>query len=174
MLSDIHKRLEIDGEIEPDFVQNAILTENTWGLSWRYAGYLSAEEREEYPPVVREVCDILDMWTFIEVSYEQLSDDEKDSLHRALAPFKEPPKFPGFDGNNENEHMGVAQFLINDLKRFERFDANNLNSHMPSLDKHNRMLNAFKNIRREMSHGIMNLEQLETVLRERIHPEMRD
>jgi len=38
MLTEIYKALKIDGEIDPQFVQNAIFTDNSWGLEWKYTG----------------------------------------------------------------------------------------------------------------------------------------
>ncbi|TOL43317.1 hypothetical protein CGH98_23025, partial [Vibrio parahaemolyticus] len=74
------------------------------------------------------------MWSFIEHSYAQLSDEEKVHLEEAAKPFGKDPKFPGFDGNNESSYMGIASFIVNDLERFEEFKGRNFNSHCPSLD----------------------------------------
>lgn len=57
------------------------------------------------------VGDVLDMWDRIEAGYAQLSKNARAALEDAAAPFGKNPKFPGFDGNNEGELLGIASFL---------------------------------------------------------------
>ena len=71
MLSEIYKKLEIDGEVNPDFIQSAIFSGNLWGLDWEYESLSDAQDKT--PPKVKEVIDFLDMWDFVESSYENLS-----------------------------------------------------------------------------------------------------
>jgi len=168
MLSELYEKLEIDGEIEPDFIRSAIFSNNIWAIPWKYSG-IPFEDQED-PEIVKEVLDILDMWSFIEHSYEKLSKEDKAYLKKEAAPFGEDPKFPGFDGNNESSHMGTASFIVNDLDRFEQFKGRNFNSHCPSLDGHARMLSVFREIRKKMNFGPLPAEELAKILKERIHP----
>jgi len=172
MLSELYEQLDIEGEINPEFIKSAIYSQNLWGIPWKYSGI--PFENQESPPLVKEVVDILDMWSFIEYAYRELSDKEKEALEEDVQPFGKDPKFKGFDGNNESEHMNVASFLINDLERFQEFKGRGLNAHMPTLETHRRMLSVFESIRSTLISGPMSLEQLSAVLREKIHPEHRN
>jgi uncharacterized protein YfbU (UPF0304 family) len=172
MLSELYENLEIDGEIEPKFIQSAIFSNNLWAIPWKYSG-IPFEDQDD-PEVVKEVLDILDMWRFIEHSYEQLSGKEKEQLKETAKPFGKDPKFPGFDGNNESSYMGIASFVVNDLERFEEFKGRNFNSHCPSLDGHGRMLSVFEGIRKNMNFGPLSVDDLAKILKERIHPSNRE
>lgn len=172
MLSELYEQREVEGEIDPDFIKSAIFSENLWGIPWKYSGI--PFESQESPALVKEVVDILDMWSFIENAYEELSVEEKKKLEKDAEPFGKNPMFSGFDGNNETEHMSIARFLINDLDRFQEFKDRSLNAHMPTLETHHRMLSVFEGIRRTLTSGSLSIEQLTTVLRERIHPEHRN
>lgn len=171
MLCEIYEKLGIKGEIDPDFVKSAIYSGNTWGLDWQYSGLVNSDDAQ--PAIREEVVDILDMWSFIEDSYSRLSGDDQARVETEAAPFGKNPRFGGFDGNNESDHIGVARFLIEDLGRFSGFKNRELNSHMPSLDGHRRMYGAFKAIRHTLTGGLMGPDSLIAILKERIHPSQR-
>ena len=145
MLTGLYKNLGIKGEIDPDFVESAILGDKLWGLSWMYSGISFSDE--ETPPIVSEVVDILEMWDFIHFAYEKLDEVEKNRLDTEAKLEGVIPVFEGFDGNYESEYLNTALFLINDLDRFECFKGKRLNSHCPSLDMHKRMLEKFNKYR---------------------------
>ncbi len=171
MLSELYEKMGIQGEIEPEFIRSAIFRDQLWGIPWKYSGI--PFEEQETPEIVKEVVDILDMWSFIEHGYQNLSDDEKAQLEVDAKPFGKDPQFQGFDGNNESEYMSVASFLINDLERFEEFKGRSMNSHMPSIETYRRMLSAFEPMRRNLMSGCLTLSNLTAILNEKIHPENR-
>ncbi len=171
MLSELHDKLGIDGEIDPDFIRSAIFSDNTWSISWKYPGIQFEEQKT--PEIVKEVLDILDMWSFIEHSYNNLAEKEKDYLEKEAAPFGKDPKFPGFDGNNESEYMGTASFIVNDLDRFEDFKGRDFDSHCQSVDSYKRMLSVFKHIIEKLSFNPLSVEDLVAILKERKHPSNR-
>ena len=172
MLSELYERLDIRGEINPEFIKSAIFSHNLWGIPWKYSGIQF--ENQDTPPIVKEVLDILDMWSFIEYAYQKMSKEDQRKLEEDAHPFGKDPKFLGFDGNNESEHMNIASFLINDLERFQEFKGRSINSHMPTLETYHRMLSVFSKIRKTLISRSMSLAQLTTVLREKIHPEQRE
>lgn len=163
MLSELYEKLEVDGELEPDFIKSAILNDHIWGISWKYSGI--PFDHSDTPPVVREVVDILDMWSFIEHSYSQLTEEQKAKLAIDAAPSGDNPRFQGFDGNNESEHMSTAMFLVDELERFQEFQGRDFNCHYPSIDEHRRMLSAFEPIRTTLHTGSLSLDQLTKILR---------
>jgi uncharacterized protein YfbU (UPF0304 family) len=171
MLSEIYERLEIDGEIDSKFIKEAIFSNNLWALPWKYSG-IPFEDQED-PEIVGEILDILEMWNLIEYSYSELSEQDKLKLEVDAKPFGKNPKFPGFDGNNESEYMGMASFIVNELNRFEDFKGRSFNSHAPSLDGHRRMLSVFNDVRKNMDFGPLPESSLAKILKERIHPENR-
>lgn len=171
MLSELYDKLEVDGEVEPDFIRSAIFSENTWGIPWKYPGI--PFEKQETPEIVKEVLDILDMWSMIERSYDNLSDNEKAFVEKEAAPFGKDPMFRGFDGNNESEYMGAVSFLVNDLDRFEEFKGRDFNSHCPSVDTYNRMLGVFKPIFENLNFQPLSTQNLVDIIKEKTHPENR-
>lgn len=172
MLTEVYEKLKIEGETEPDFLRSAIFNDHLWGIRWKYSGI--PFERAEDPPTVREVVDILDMWSFIEYAYAKLSDDERRQLAIVAKPFGENPRFRGFDGNNESEHMSVAMFLVNQLERFQEFKGRSFNCHHPSLDAHRRMLKAFEPLRASLADSSLSVDQLARILNEQGHPSRRE
>lgn len=164
MLSEIYKKLGINGnsEIDPKFLTDAIYSDNTWGLDWKYAGIFS-DNTEPNPPEVTEVVNYLDMWSFIESAYEGLDAASKKLL-------KDDPEivqvqFTGFDGNNETEYMSVARFLINQLDRFTEFKNRELNSHYPMIGRYRRMYSIFEPIRRNLDNRKLILVELQSILK---------
>ena len=162
MLRDLYKHHDVNGEIDPDFVAETIWGGHHWGLEWKYHGMFGVRTTD--PRVVSEVCDILEMWHFIESGYERLSDSERQIVARDAAPFAKRVVFPGFDGNNETEHVNVAGYLVNALERFTRFQGRGLNSHMPSLGAYRRMLQVFQPMRPTLSGGELSSSQIALLL----------
>ena len=172
MLTDLYEKLGVEGEIQPEFIKSAIFNDHLWAVPWKYSGI--PFERSDDPPVVREVVDILDMWSFIEYAYANLNDQEKQQLALAAKPFGENPRFNGFDGNNESEYMSVAMFLVNQLDRFQEFKGRSFNCHHPSLDAHRRMLAVFEPLRTSLADSSLSVDQLARILNERVHPSRRE
>lgn len=110
------------------------------------------EDEEPTPPKVTEVVNYLDMWRFIERSFHQLSDPDKQRLAEEAGVFGVDPKFRGFDGNNEGEYMNIARFMIEDLNRFAEFAERDLNSHFPMVSTYRRMFGLFEPMRRKIGH----------------------
>lgn len=171
MLSELYEKLEVDGEIDPDFIRSAIFGDHTWSIPWKYVGV--PFENQETPEIVSHVLDILDMWSFIERSYENLSDSEKEYIEKEADPFGKNPKFPGFDGNNESEYMSVASFIVNELDRFEVFKGRGFNSHAPLVESYDRMLPVFKGILRDLNFEPLSAKNIADILKARIHPTRR-
>lgn len=171
MLSELYDKLGVEGEVEPDFIRSAIFSNNTWSIPWKYVGI--PFEEQDTPEVVKEVLDILDMWSMIERSYEILSNESKEFVEKEASPFGKDPRFPGFDGNNETEYMGTASFLVNDLDRFEEFKGRNFNSHYPSIDSYRRMLSVFKPLLQNLNFQPLSAQNIVDILKERVHPDNR-
>jgi hypothetical protein len=175
MLSELHEKLGIKGEIEPKFVREAIFSGNTWGLKWQYPGIFDSGESSE--AVVSEVVNILDMWSFLEGGYKKLSKADKARVEKEAEPLGKDVRFHGFDGNNETEYMGVARFLIDHLNRFASFfKGRDLNSHMPSIDGYRRMFAVFEPMRSSLGFGgkeNLDATQIIEILKARIHPSRR-
>ncbi|TQQ54214.1 YfbU family protein [Vibrio cholerae] len=104
------------------------------------------------------VLNILDLYRFIE-DYKRISKDENIiSHHRA--------SFMGFDGNNENDYMAFARFLIIKQGKFsEQKDYlrknDNLNSHMPMVQIYKRMLAKWENLGKPYQ---LTAEQIQQIL----------
>ena len=162
MLCEMMKKNGKDYEIDPDFIQNVIVGGHYWALGWQMQGIF--HNYVDAPASVREVVDILDMWSFIEEAFEDLSAKEKKELEESKD--HSAPSFLGFDGNNETEHMGIARFMIDHLGRFERFKNHKmgLNSHMPVLGRYLAMFRKFEPIRAKLIGRRVSLDELKTIL----------
>lgn len=167
MLSEIYQKLGIgkDGasEIDPDFIQSAIATENTWGIPWKYHGLIT--NTDGTPPEVSEVVNFLDMWSFIEEGFEVLGPADIEELEQKAQPWGKNARFRGFDGNNETEHMSIMRFLTRDLERFSRFKDRDINSHMPTVGIYRRMYGVFEPIRRTLAERKLSLYELIDILK---------
>lgn len=132
---------------KPDInlIQQAIYGGHSWALEWELQGVM--HKHEDQRESVSFVVNVLDMWQFIERAFRELSDADKVLVKDALGLVTANPRFIGFDGNNETELMGIAQFLISDMGRFEAFKGRDINSHMPVAARYRRMYQKFEPIR---------------------------
>jgi uncharacterized protein len=133
MLTEIYEHLGIQNGIDSKFVQSAICDGHAWGLKRKYPGLFNIDEADQ--SVIGEVCNILEMWSFLESSYGQLSMADKARISTV-------PKFEGF-GENSN-HVSVASFLIQKLDRFSEFKDRKMYDYTTcSLQQHRAMLAVF-------------------------------
>ena len=147
MLSEIYEHLEIQGQIEPRFVREAICSGNAWGLTWQYPDVFGTQETNE--AVRREVVDFLDMWSFIEFSHKCLSPTDTERVTEASS-LGQNVQFYGFDGNTEREYFNVARFVVDQLDRFSDFKGRVLHSTMPAVRAYRRMYAAFQPMRKSL------------------------
>lgn len=145
MLCDVHKALNLNGVIDPDFVRSALVSGNLRQLKWQMDGLLHCQQDGD--GTAQEVGDILSMWSAIERGYKRLSAAEKQEVEAGAGPLGRGVRFSGFDGGTEREHRDVAHFFIETTGRFERFQGRNLDAHMPTLDGYRRMLHVFAPMR---------------------------
>lgn len=171
MLCDIYDRTGTNGEFDTDFIRSAIYGEKYWSIPWKFSGI--PFENQETPQVVKDVLDILDMWSFIEYSYKKLTPAQKEELQAAADPFGKSPMFRGFDGNHESEYMSTAAFLVNQLDRFVEFKDRDFNSHMGTVDAYKRMLVPYLRVRDKLANGPLDSRDLAMILKEQIHPDNR-
>jgi uncharacterized protein len=170
MLCQLFKKLNLDTEIDPEFVESAIHGGHYWGLEWQYSGIFHGHEDAE--STVSEVVDILDMWYFVERGFAALSTKDKE-LVASKSPLGKHVKFSGFDGNHEGEYIGVARFLIEKLDRFTEFRKRGLDAHMPTIEAHRRMLAVFDPIRKNLVGRDLSAEEIIDILNARVHPSQR-
>lgn len=175
LVSDIHRHFEIKRDpnaLDPDFISSALWGGHEWALSWKYPGIFDSYVDSEDVRV--EALNIIDMWYFLELAWEDFSDEQKDKLRAEVELYGNDLEFPGFDGNNESEYLGIARFVVEKLGRFERFSGRIKNSHFPSLDMHRRMLKVFQPM---FPHSVagknLSLEEVIAILKERVHPDNR-
>lgn len=157
---------------ELDSVAEVIHGGHDWALRMTMPGVF--HNHQDDPANVELVMNVLSMWDDLERSHDALSPADQASLAKELGFAGTNPLFPGFDGNHEAEHLGIARLLITKLDRFPRFAGRKLNSHMPTIATYHRMLEAFGQVRhRTMGGRGLTRSDLEKVLGERLHPERR-
>jgi len=71
----------------------------------------------------------------------------------------------GFDGNNETEHMSIARFLVEKLRRFENFKGRSFNSHMPKVASYRKMIQLFEPMRRNLVGRELSVDELIALLK---------
>lgn len=172
MLCDISRHLKIKDGVDPDFVAEALYGGHNWALQWQLQGIFHGHEDSER--AVSETVDILDMWFFIESAYAKLSKRDKERIKTEAEPFGTHVVFPGFDGNNESEHLGIARFLIEKMDRFSIFKGRDLNSHAPLLDSYRRMVAAFEPMRAGLIGRELSADEIIKLLKASWHPEYRE
>lgn len=167
MLCDVIKKLDIESETDINLVEKVIFGGHYWALGWEMPGIFHGHADKQSR--VRFVVDVLDMWSFLEEAIEELDDEARERVATEAAPFGKHAKFPGFDGNNEAEHLSIARFLVNDLERFTRFREGHgdLNSHCPTLEGYGRMYRVFEPIRATLIGRRMSANEVISVLNAR-------
>ena len=110
------------------------------------------------------------MWRFLESGYRDLSADDKALAKKELGP---AGKRVRFDGKYENEHLGIAGFMLDHLDRFGSFKGRDLDSHCPSVETFRRMLTVFAPIRASLVDRDISAADIVSVLLERGHPTRR-
>jgi len=161
--------LKVKSEVDPKFIQEVIYGGHYWALDWEMPGIF--HQHKDKRETVSEVVDILDMWSFLEDGFNQLSAKEKARVASEAKPFGTQVKFRGFDGNNETEHMGVARFLVEKMDRFVKFKGRDLNAHIGTLETHKRMLTVFEPIRITLMGRDLNASEIIVVLKAMLHPD---
>ena len=169
MLCDLHQNQNIRGAIDPEFVMEAICGGHYWAFAWENSGLFDGHV--DNPRVVYEVSKILDMWEFVEIGYEQLSQEQRQKVDAEIHPLAGPHLFRGFDGNEEGEHFRIAEFLVERMDRFRRFKGRELNSHWRSLDDHRRMIAAFKPMKPRLVRGSLSASQIIELLKSPVSSE---
>ena len=149
MLSEIYDKLGL-GDIDTKLLRSAIYSENTWALDWEMPGVVGSDQ-EAPPPLVRDVVNYLDMWSFLEEAHASFDAPTREHVAREAEPFGRHVRFSGFDGNNESEALSIARILVDDMGRFSRFKGRDLDSHAPLISSYARMLGVFEEIRPTLS-----------------------
>jgi uncharacterized protein YfbU (UPF0304 family) len=165
MLGDLIKKLNIDVDTDVELVQKVIYGGHYWALDWEMPGIFHGHADKESR--VSFVVDVLDMWSFMEEAFEELGEEDRKRLVEKAGLSGENVRFPGFDGNNESEYLGIARFFIEDLDRFERFKTGRqtaLNSHCPTLQRYSRMLKVFEPIRKALIGRRLSMDELAAIL----------
>lgn len=144
-------------------IQEAIYGGHFWALPWEMQGVF--HDHADDPKKVRRVVNILDTWSFVESAFQRLSDDEKKLVEKETG-WKDP-KFIGFDGNNESEYYGIAQFLVEELGRFQSFKGRSFNSHSPTVARYSAMAAAFEPIRANLIGRELSAEEIIHLLKQR-------
>lgn len=169
MLADISRNLKIKDGIDAGLVADVLYGGHSWALKWEMPGLFHGHEDSRH--AVRDTTNILDMWFFIESAYAKLTKKEKDRIKAEAEPFGTHVVFPGFDGNYETEHLGIARFLIEKMDRFSIFKGRDLNSHAPLIGAYLRMYAVFDPIRVTLVGRELSADEIIKLLKAKRHPD---
>lgn len=154
MLADLMQAQKVSGEVNPEFIKEAIFGGDLWALEWEYEGIFENDEPAE--AVIKETVDILTMCSFVEYSIKELKPEqlaEIDDSERIV--------FVGFDGNHD-DHFGVARMFVSKMNRWNEFSGHALNSHGSVLPKYRKMKAVYDGI--GSRHGGFLLEEIQAIL----------
>ncbi len=142
MLCEIYQHLGIEGAYDNlDLIREAAAGPHHWALEYEYEFETPVDVQ-----IVPKAKAILDVWEFIEMSYERLSEEDQ----KALMHYR---PFDGFDLNDNLEctYYSVVRVLIDRLDRWSRFKGRDLNSHSPRLRRYEKMVVVLERIKSESS-----------------------
>lgn len=141
MLCEIYRKLDIKDSFDPGLIEEAVSSDNYWAINWEYP---SLDDGEDDPLKVKVFADTVDMYEILQFTYERFTDTEKAEVASKISHFDESYSlsFPGFDGNNEGEFIGVGR-LLKKMGRFSESIDLTKNSHRRSVDIYQRMLEEF-------------------------------
>jgi uncharacterized protein len=162
MLADLHEHLKVKSDLDPKFIKEAITGGNAWALTWQYGGAFNNQEPTD--DLIQEVCSILDMWTVLEASHNSLSGPDKGRVTAQCIGYGTTVNFPGFDANNEGEHLSVCRCLMEQLGRYASLGGKAINSHHATLDHYHRMLDVYGPIADKAGPRRLNVGELIQVL----------
>ena len=148
ILGDICRHLQIDNNVDPEFVVNAISEGRYWALQQQYDYLLHSRVQDKR--VVDEVRDVLDMWRFIEEDYARLSKQDQELVASEGGPFGEHVAFRGFDHKYEGEYCATTRFLIDEMGWFSGFKGRDFYTVGFRMEGYRRMLEIFEPIRRTL------------------------
>lgn len=164
MLRDLYAHLKVkDPEIDPTFLGEVIWGGHYWAPKWELTGVF--HDYADDPRVLKETVDILEMWESMERAYSKLGKKDKELVEKEAEPLGKSVRFPGFDGNNESAHLGIAGFLVKKMGRFSTFKGRDLNSHLPLLPGYRQMLPVFEGIRERWPGGELGATQIVALLK---------
>ncbi|MHA6306267.1 YfbU family protein [Hafnia paralvei] len=173
MLCEIYRTLGIKDSFDPDFIEQAVTSDNYWALEWEYP---SLESETETPEDVKLFVDTYDMYDILQYTYERFSEDDKSEVSSSIAHFSPAHSisFPGFDGNNESHFLTIGS-MLKTMGRFAGKEDLTKNSHMPSVDTYRRMLEVFLPARaKRWIHDVgIPKEDFINTLNARVHPSNR-
>ena len=169
LIRDLYHGLGVkDGNMDPEFIIEALCDGQDWSIAWKYHGLYGYRQP---PEVVNEVSDIMAMWDSLERSYQHLSDVEKQDVSEQARIGSEGISFPGFGENFEIEHLSIAKMLVRNLDHYQSLNGKDLNSHIPCLDGYRRMLMVYEPLKPSLSTG-RNLSMVEIIaIRQARHEE---
>lgn len=172
MLCDIYRALDIKNSFDPDLIDEAVTSGNTWAISSKYD---ILNDDSETPESVKFFIDTIDMFSCLKYTYGYFNEAEKAEVSASIPHFKNERslEFLGFDGNNEAEFLSIGS-MLKTMGGYEDFDLTK-NSHMPCVDTYRRMLDVFLPARNEdWTHEAgISKESFIAVLNARIHPTNR-
>lgn len=172
MLCDIYRALGIKNSFDPEVIDEAVSTDNTWAIGWKYQ---SLNDGSDTPPTVKLFADVIEMYSILRYTYGYFSEEEKAEICATVPLFKGEKSlvFPGFDGNNESEYLSVGS-MFKTMGLFEDTDVTK-NSHIQNVSMYRRMLDVFTPARNtDWTHEAgISKESFIAVLNERIHPSNR-
>ena len=174
MLCDLARDRNDGGGIDPDFVQYAIGGGHYWALVRKYPDIFGG--RPDSPDLVREVVDILEMWTVLEHHYDHLEETDKARVVSEAAPYGTDVKFMGFYPNEESSHKSIAEFLIEHIGNYPRFNGRHLITTRPVVDWYRRMLKVYEPMYKSLLAGrnkSLSASDIVALLLEQVHPDNR-
>lgn len=115
-------------------------------------------EKELESEKMTYVYDVLDMYRLLSDSVDELHAPEKELINSHDISFR------GFDGNEESEYLGYADFIINSLGAYSENKRPALNSHAPTLWRYDKMLSQLRKIIEDETYRLLTFSEIKQVI----------
>jgi uncharacterized protein YfbU (UPF0304 family) len=162
VLCAISRKLDAEGMIDPDFLDEAIRGGHAWAIQWEHPslshGHSNSATTADF--VVR----VLAMWKRIEEGFQQLSADDKQRV-RGEAGLSSDPQFPGWCSLDEANCKSIARFMTDKMELFPTFQGRAaLDSGAPAIGRYKAMLRRLDGFAQDGGDRRLNAEELSRLL----------
>jgi len=118
ILCGISRKVEAEGMIDPDFLEEAVKGGHSWAIEWEHPSLSHAHTNSQ--ATADFVIRVFNMWRQVEDSFAALGEEEK-AIVRQEAAFAGSPKFPGWHGELEANYKSTARFMTDRMHLFPMF-----------------------------------------------------
>jgi uncharacterized protein YfbU (UPF0304 family) len=163
VLCGVSRKVDAEGMIDPDFLEDAIKGGHSWAIEWEHPtlshGHTNTQNTANF------VISVLSMWRLIEDSFSALADGDK-ALVRQQAGLPGDPVFPGWDSELEANYKSTARFMTDRMNLFPMFEGRSASdSGEPVVARYKQMLAVLEDLGKSAGGEALDARELVSLLR---------